>query len=357
VEIWDRVEQLGSKEANPDSKSKIWCKDPHLHGVVRRVRFAYEDLSSDQFETLVILICQRLLGLGVQGFASGPDGGRDARFIGIAQLYPSTVAPWSGTTIMQAKHTNGYNQSFSDKDFYSAQSTSTVIAKELPRIKKLRAANAVDNYFLFSNRKLTALANEEICSAIATECGIPPLSVSLCGLNSIELYMERFHEVPEIAGLDPIDSPLIISSDQIAELVEAMVANKTAAEALVDQPVSARTSYAEKNALNNMTSAYAKALQKKYLKDTAQIQAFFAAPENAALLRSYEEAVDEIQLKIIAARMDYQTFDKVMEYLTKLLFDRDAVLRQRGNQRLTRALLFYMYWHCDIGESLDAPSE
>jgi hypothetical protein len=295
--------------------------------------------------------------LGVQGFATGPDGGRDARFVGTAQLYPSTASPWTGTTIIQAKHTNGYNQSFSDKDFYSADSSTTVIAKELPRIKKLRAENALDNYFLFSNRKLTALANEDICSLIAKECGLPLLSVSLCGLNSIELYMQTYPDVPGVAGLDPIDSPLIISSDQIAEIIEAMVVNKAAAEELVDQPVSARTSYAEKNALNNMTPAYAKAQQKKYLKDTAQIQAFFAAPENANLLRAYEEAVDEIQLKIIAARMDYQTFDKVMEYLSKLLFDRDAVLRQRGNQRLTRALLFYMYWHCDIGESLDASAE
>ena len=46
-----------------------------------------------------------------------------------------------------------------------------------------------------------------------------------------------------------------------------------------------------------------------------------------------------------------QSFDEVMEYLADLLFARDPVLR--ANKRLTRALLFYMYWNCDIGQMQD----
>jgi hypothetical protein len=68
------------------------------------------------------------------------------------------------------------------------------------------------------------------------------------------------------------------------------------------------------------------------------------------LLRMYESVADEFQLKIIAKRKGYQTFDEVMEYLADLLFGRDAVLRQHTHRRLTRAVLFYMYWNCDIGE-------
>ena len=44
-----------------------------------------------------------------------------------------------------------------------------------------------------------------------------------------------------------------------------------------------------------------------------------------------------------------------MEYLLDLLFDRDPILRQTTHKRLTRAVLFYMYWNCDIGEVVDAP--
>ena len=101
------------------------------------MKYAYEDLSDGQFETLIVLVCQNLLGISVQGFAEGADGGRDAKFVGAAEIHPSKAAPWVGTTIIQAKHTNGYNRSFSETDFFSDQSESTIIAKEVPRIKKL----------------------------------------------------------------------------------------------------------------------------------------------------------------------------------------------------------------------------
>ena len=96
---------------------------------------------------------------------------------------------------------------------------------------------------------------------------------------------------------------------------------------------------------------------KKYMKETAQIQFFLSAPENLELMRMYESVVDEFQLKIIAKRKDYQTFDDIMEYLIDLLFNRDPVLRQYAHKRLTRAMLFYMYWNCDIGEVGDASTD
>ncbi len=40
------------------------------------MKYAYEDLSDEQFEQLIVFLCQRLLGMSVQGFAKGPDGGR-----------------------------------------------------------------------------------------------------------------------------------------------------------------------------------------------------------------------------------------------------------------------------------------
>ena len=97
-----------------------------------------------------------------------------------------------------------------------------------------------------------------------------------------------------------------------------------------------------------MGEDYAREQRRKYLKDTKQIQIFLAAPENLELLHLYKSAVDEFQFKIIANRKNYQTFDKVMEYLLDLLFNRDPVLRSQ--KHLTRIMLFYMYWNCDIGE-------
>lgn len=318
------------------------------------MKFAYEDLGDDQFERLIVLLCQRVLGISVQGFAKGPDGGRDAKFVGTAELHPSRSAPWVGTTIVQAKHTNGYNRNFSEADFFSTTAANTVLNKEILRIQKLRKANQLDHYMLFSNRRLAANAETEIRDYISSKCSIPASSIYLCGLEQLELWLRRFPEVAIEADLDPVDSPLIVSPDDLAEVVQALARQRTGVAALLDDPPTVRVSYQRKNALNNMSADYAKAQRKRYLKETVEIRAFLAAPENLELLRMYESVVDEFQLKIIAKRKDYQTFDEVMEYLVDLLFNRDPVLRQHAHKRLTRAVLFYMYWNCDIGEDNDA---
>jgi hypothetical protein len=321
------------------------------------VKFAYEDLSDDQFERLIVLLCQRLLGTSVQGFAKGPDGGRDAKFVGTAELHPSKAAPWSGTTIIQAKHTNGYNRNFSESDFFSASAVSTVLGKEIPRIKKLREANHLDNYMLFANRRLTGNAETEICDYIASMCDIPASSIYLCGVEQLEIWLKHFPDVAKEANLDPVDSPLIVSPDDLAEVVQALARQKDGVVAILDDPPTQRVTYEQKNVINKMSAEYAKAQRRIYLKDTGKIRAFLASPENLDLLRMYESVVDEFQLKVVAKRKDYQTFDEVMEYLVDLLFNRDPVLRQHAHKRLTRAVLFYMYWNCDIGEVGDASTD
>jgi hypothetical protein len=319
------------------------------------MKYAYEDLGDEQFEALVVLLCQRLLGISVQGFAKGPDGGRDAKFVGTAELHPSKSAPWVGITIIQAKHTNGYNRNFSESDFYSTNSNAnTVLGKEIPRIKKLRENQQLDHYMLFANRRLAGNSESEIVAYISKPCSITPESIYLCGLEQLEMWLRRFPEVATEAALDLVDSPLTVTSDDLAEVVQALARQKDGVKALLDDPPTPRVSYEQKNAVNNMSKEYASEQCKKYLKETPQIHAFLAAPENLDLLHMYESVVDEFQLKIIANRKDYQTFDDVMEYLVDLLFSRDPVLRQHAHKRLTRAVLFYMYWNCDIGAAGDA---
>jgi hypothetical protein len=321
------------------------------------MKYAYEDLSDTQFEVLVVFLCQRLFGISVQGFAKGPDGGRDAKFVGTAELHPSKAGPWVGTTIIQAKHTNGYNRNFSESDFHSTSGTTTVLGKEIPRIKRLRASKQLDHYMLFANRRLAGNADSEICAYIAKKCDIPVKSIYLCGVEQLEIWLKTFPDVAKLADLDPVDSPLIVSPDDLAHVVQALARQKDGVSEVLDDPPTLRVTYEQKNALNYMSDEYAKAQRKKYLKETAQIRAFLAAPENRELLRMYESVVDEFQLKIIAKRKDYQTFDQVMEYLVDLLFNRDPILRQHAHKRLTRAMLFYMYWNCDIGEVGDATAD
>lgn len=311
------------------------------------MKYAYEDIGDDQFETLVICLCMELLGIGVQGFSKGVDGGRDAKFIGTAELHPSKADPWKGTTIIQAKHTNGYNKRFSDGDFFRTDGGTCILNDEIPRIQRLRTDGGLDHYMLFSNRRLGANADTDIRGHLSARCGIPVTSLYLCGVEQLELWLKKFPKVPGNADLDPIDAPLIVSPDELAELVEALARNQDTFESAINTPPTPRVSYAEKNVLNNMSEDYAKAQRRNYLKHTAQIQRFLAAPENEHLRQLYETVVTEFQLKIIAKKKDHQKFDGVLEHLADLLFARDPLLR--ANKKLTRAILFYMYWHCDIG--------
>ena len=304
-------------------------------------------MSDTQFEQLLVCLCQNLLGVSVQGFSQGPDGGRDAKFVGTAEIHPSKASPWVGTTIIQAKHSNGYNRSFSESDFFSVSSEHTIVGKEIPRIKKLRKNNQLDNYMLFANRKLSGGSESVIRAQIAKSCDIPEESIYLCGLEQLETWIKRFPEVAKLADLDPIDSPLIVSPDELADVVEALSLQKENFSDVPDVPPTPRVPYKNKNKFNNMSDEYAKNIRKRYLKETSQIKAFLSSPENVKLLRMYESVVDEFQIKIISKRKNYQEFDSVMEYLLELLFNRDPILSK--NKKLTRTLLFYMYWNCDIG--------
>jgi hypothetical protein len=318
-----------------------------------QMKYAYENLGDEQFETLIVFLCQELLGIGVQGFSKGVDGGRDAKFVGTAEIHPSKADPWTGTTIIQAKHTNGYNKHFSETDFYNlTPDTESVLSNEVPRIKKLWASEELDHYMLFSNRRLAANAESAIRQYISKNTDVPKPSIYLCGVEQLDLWLKKFPDVATLANLELVDSPLIVSPDELAEVVLAFVEHKAIITGSLDPPPTDRVSYNEKNAINNMTKEYGNALRKYYLKETPQIQKFLASPENADLLQQYETVVEEFQLKIVAKRKEYQTFDDVMNYLVDLLFARDPILRSQ--KRLTRALLFYMYWHCDIGASVAA---
>lgn len=311
------------------------------------MKYAYHDLTPGQFEDVVIAICQFLFGAGVQGFADGVDGGRDARFVGTAEAYPSAASPWSGITIVQAKHTNGYNKTFSDADLYSKDNADAILRKELPRIKALRASQDLDHYILFSNRRLTAFANTKLCTVIASECSVPMSSVALGGIEQLELWLKRYPQAAELADIDPIDSPLIASPDDLAEVVERLAAHLDRAGVALEPPPVDRTSYERKNQLNGMTPEYAKVLRQRYLKETPQLKHFLSLPESAEVLRTYQAAADEFQQAVMAKRKHYQSFDDVMIYLRRLVLERDPILRK--HRRLTSVVLFYMYWSCDLG--------
>ena len=317
------------------------------------MRYPYEDLDDSAFERLVVQCMRKLFGPGVQSFAAGPDGGRDARFQGTAERFPSAASPWSGLTVGQAKHTAAINAHYSDPDFSSTAPTS-ILSEEIKRLKKLKAADELDFYILFSNRRLGGVTGPRLEQRLATEVGLDKQNVQFLGVERLDDLLHEHSDILRLAKIDPVDNPLLPSSQDLAEVILAIAAQLAPAQA--EPHPTQRISYAEKNELNAMSEEFAKELNKRCLPYTRKIEDFLAVPENAEVVARYDAAVEDFQLKIIARRADYQSFDDVFNHLVDMLVKRDSVLAGRGRARLVRIMLFYMYWHCDIGKHPDATS-
>lgn len=309
------------------------------------MKYQYSELSPAQFETLVIHVCYRLLGLGTETFSDGPDGGRDSRFHGEAELFPSRSKPWSGLTVIQAKHTLAYNKKFSDPDFFGV--ASSAVNGEILKIKRLIDNDGLNNYLLFSNRKLPGNANEAIKSFISFETGLDKQNIGLVGIESFENYLKFYPDVPAAVGLNPFEMPLNIEPDDLASIIVGL---SNGLGGITKRDISTRifrTDFERKNEINSLSDQYSKLIKRK-IEDMYLIQDFLAMPENDDLQRLYLGVSEELAAKIIALRIPGQSFDIVLEKLIELLLDRDIELK--GNKQLTRSMMYYMYYHCDIGD-------
>lgn len=312
------------------------------------MKFEYVDLYESQFEELVTAICREILGIGVLGFAKGPDGGRDAIFEGTASEFPSTKSPLIGKMIIQAKHTDDPIGKFSDSEFCS-KAVSSVLSKEIPRIKKLKTADELDHYLMFSNRRLGAESNKNIKERIINETGVS--SVHIFGIETLDGYLKRFPAIRESLNINPVDVPLRASPDEIANVIVALNKQKEEIAAIVKTKkiiATERTYFIDKNHINGLSKDYADFILRKYLKDFDLVKNFLENPINDKIFDDYQTAVDEFNAEIIQHKNSYHTFDDLLNYLCSMLFKRDRDLS--SNKRLTRLVVYYMYWSCDIGK-------
>lgn len=311
------------------------------------MKYDYHDLYHQQFEQLVVAICSKLLGAGIQEFATGRDGGKDAFFHGKANCFPSKSKPWEGKIVVQAKHTEGINCKFSDDDFF--KNKSSVINKEALRIQKLLQQQELDYYILFSNRKASAGIKSKIIKYISEKTMLAENEISLIGIEDLERYLKIYPDVASIANINPREFPLRVSPDELAEIILAFNRHKDSFNQVFEkeQEIKKRTLFKDKNIINGLSNDYAITVQ-KYFKDFTPIEVFLADMENEEFLEMYQNSVDEFNLKIIAHREDYLNFDLILTHIYDLLIERDVDLKK--HKKLTRTMLFYMYWNCDIGK-------
>ncbi|WP_321309737.1 hypothetical protein [Marinifilum fragile] len=174
--------------------------------------YRLELISDSVFEDLINTICQKILGTGVVVFSAGKDGGRDGRYEGIAQNYPSINDRWDGKFIIQAKHVTSPIASCSDSDFEK------IVEKEIVKIKKLKLNNEIDNYLLFTNRKYSAIKGEALRNKIIQETGIK--NAVIVGKESINnQYLNSNKDIVRQYKLDLNHLEFSFSDEEIKEII------------------------------------------------------------------------------------------------------------------------------------------
>jgi len=306
------------------------------------MKYPLENLASDkEFEDLVALICERILGIGTIVFSVGKDGGKDAKFQGTANKFPSETNPWIGKIIIQAKHTQRPNASCSDSDFQ------TILKKEvIPSIKKLSDNKEIDYYLLFTNRKLSGIQDKKIEDLLDTENLVENRVI---GSERIDLWLKEYPKIAKILKLNRLLLPLEFDETDLKDIVKAFSELDIKKGDLSDIQEDRDRDIDRKHEINRLSKAYFDDVIKKNMPYFEQIQQFLSNPINKELLQKYENTIDDINEEITIHREEYDKFEMILNYLFKLVLGRFPELNDRRS--LVRVFIHYMYYNCDIGKN------
>jgi hypothetical protein len=114
------------------------------------VNYELHSLGWKAFQNLCSTIVSEIWGQTVQTFFDSRDGGRDGAFNGDWENGKGEI--YTGTFTVQCKHTTKHNSLIKLSD----------LAGELEKAECLAKKGLADNYFLFSNAKLTGVNDEDI---------------------------------------------------------------------------------------------------------------------------------------------------------------------------------------------------
>jgi hypothetical protein len=307
--------------------------------------YRLHELEDTEFEDLVCRICMRILGMGTIAFSSGKDGGRDARFDGTAQHFPSRTSPARGKFVIQAKHTTQPGASCSDSPF------KRIFKSELPKIKNLARAGDLELYLLFTNRDLTGGTESSMVKQLQKIRGVRKAWV--LGNTPIRQHLDMHPDVWSSMGLDRYEGPFRVSPDEMVEVVTEFH------KALTDSGSSFNSALNfnfvrkdRKNKINRLSKPYYAYIQQDSLPHFRRIKTFLEDPRNVRLKALYHDSADELRQKIVTFRGEFGSFDEVLTRVRDLIATRESKLA--GKKRLVNLFLHYMYCNCDIGDHANA---
>lgn len=301
--------------------------------------FLYE-LATDEFESLVNHICQNILGIGLISFCEGPDGGKDGKFEGTANHFPDESKPWSGKFIIQAKRTTKINASCSDPDF------DKLLDKEIPKMQVLKNSGELDNYIVFTNRKLSANKQPHLEKKLRDGIGI--YNVCIIGNETLGRYLDTSPQIVDLFGLNRFRNPLRIYPNDLKDLIVHFHENRVELIYKLKDYSLNYVKLEKKNEINKLGNEYFTLVKERSNPHFFEIDDFLGNPANELYISYYENIIDEIQAKIINHRFQFDKFEEIFEYLYDFMLGRCPELREK--RRLIHVFLHYMYCNCDIGK-------
>lgn len=313
-------------------------------------RYPLHDLNDEEFEVLVTRICRKILGVGTTSFTKGRDGGKDAKFIGVANFFPSTSSPLSGRVVIQAKHTTDPTKSCSDNDF--EKNNTSILNDEIPKIKKQVEEESVTHYILFTNRRKTGGAETRIPTKIQTETGVT--QAWILGNEDINNFLLDYPEIAEEIGLNKLRSPILFSPNDIREVISEFFKQKDIPSQAFDSQYDFQNypGIDNKNEINHLSLRYFNYIQSNSLPRFSQIEAFLKNPRNSDFADQYHAFANELKGQLIIHRESFECFDEALEHVYQLIHERSPELRRAPYRLLVKIFVHYMYCDCDIGDNV-----
>lgn len=309
--------------------------------------YRLENINDSDFERLVNTICQKILGNGVVVFSSGKDGGRDGKFTGSAQNYPSIIDYWTGKFIIQAKHTENYGASCADKEFEK------IVDDEIVKIKKLKENGEIDNYLLFTNRKYSSIKGERLVNKIIKETGIE--NCAIIGKELINQYLNSYKDIVKQFRLDINHLQFDFSDEEIKDIILAFKSQlPEIKEEIIEEVDKLKQDFIlidkkEKNKKNRLSEEYFNEhIVGESLMDFDKIENFLNNPLNEKFKDYYFDTAFELNQLIFLKRDEFDSFQEIFFLIYQLICHGSTPLK--GSKRHVMAFLHYMYFECLIGK-------
>lgn len=177
------------------------------------VTYELHSLGWKAFQQLCVTIISEVWGQIVQSFFDSHDGGRDGAFHGAWLSKEGEML--QGSFTVQCKFTSKPGKTLKLSD----------LSDELTKAKRLAARGLSDNYFLFTNARLTGSADEQIQAAFKAIHGINYFSIY--GLDRISMFIRESPRlrmlVPRVYGLGDLSQILDERAyAQAAEILSAL---------------------------------------------------------------------------------------------------------------------------------------